>query len=415
MNTELKIIKECRLCGSIDLVQVLDFGESPLANSYPEVQDSKEKLYPLSVAQCSSCGHVQLEQTVSPEILFSNYLYASSDSPALKTHFSEYAKDLVNKLKLGENNSILEIGCNDGILLKEFEKLGFVNLVGVEPAQNIAEKAKVNTSAFIVSDFFNLSSAIKIGETKGKFNLICANNVFAHVAELESLVLGVKHLLTNEGIFVFENAYLLDTIRNLYFDQIYHEHLQYYGVRPLVSFLKSHGLEVFDVKRVNTQGGSIRVFVKSEKNYTTFISPNVRKFIEEEENFGLYRYITYLNFKEKLSYLDANLNSIIGEAKKNKETVSCYGCPAKFALFSKYFGLDNKVVKYVVDDSPLKQGRFSPGSKIPIVSRDHFINNPTDYCLISVWNMADSVIEKNKQYSGKFIVPLPNVKIIKNN
>jgi len=405
-------ITQCRLCKSSEIKTILPFGEVALANSYPENQNESEDLFPLTLMKCAECGHIQLKETINPDRLFLNYLYSSSDSPALVKHFNEYANDIKNRFNSEKKVTILDIGSNDGILLKEFENIEFGNLIGIDPAKNISERAKSIKNATIITDFFNLESSEKIKSKFGPINIICANNVFAHVDKLESMIEGIANCIDQDGVFVFENAYLLDTIKGLYFDQAYHEHLQYYGIIPLVKFLRKYGLEIFDIKRVNTQGGSFRIFTKKINSQKHQITKNVQDFIEKENEFGLYEDQTYIDFSEKLSKLKFDLQSLIKKIINENKTICCYGCPAKFALFSKFFELENDIIKYVVDDSSLKQGRFSPGKKIPIVSKKHFYDNPTDYCIISVWNMAESIIKNNEQYKGKFIIPMPTLKVI---
>jgi SAM-dependent methyltransferase len=410
-----KNIHCCRLCKSEDINSVIEFGDVPLANAYPTSATEIEQTFPLTVVKCRYCGHVQLKETIDPKVLFSNYLYASSDSPSLITHFRNYAKDVLTQLNgWGDFYQILEIGSNDGILLKEFAKLGVVQLFGVEPATNIAEKSRQAPElklATIYNDFFDHDFAKRVKTDKGTMDLICANNVFAHVAELDSVMAGVVELLHDDGVFVFENAYLLDTIKGLYFDQVYHEHLQYYGIKPLIKYLGNNGLEIFDIKRVNTQGGSFRIFTQ-KKTGQRIIQQSVLDFVQAENDFHLYKDATYEDFVAKIEALRKDLSHVITTAQASGRTISCYGCPAKFALFSKFFGLDSSTIKYVVDDSPLKQGRFSPGKKIPIVGREHFLQNPTDFCIVSVWNMADAVISRNPEYKGIWVKPMPDVVLV---
>lgn len=410
-NKNYQNITQCRLCKSERIKTVIDFGLTSLANSYPSDNQELENQYPLTVVKCDECDHIQLKETVDPKILFSNYSYASSDSPSLIKHFSEYASIVCLKLGLGESSSVLEIGSNDGILLKEFLKLGLINLYGVEPASNIAERSK-GFGVKIINNFFNEETAKDIREKNGKMSVICANNVFAHVAEIDSMTKGVLELLTNDGVFVFENAYLLDTIKGLYFDQVYHEHLQYYGIKPLIKYLNKYGLEIFSIQRVSTQGGSFRIFTKRQGNKSIPIESSVYEFVSSEETFGLYDDQTYVEFDKKIKDLSDTIQGILKETIKNNKTICCYGCPAKFTLFSKVFKLDSSIIKYVVEDSPLKQGRYSPGLKIPIVSKKFFQENPTDFCIVSAWNMAESIIKNNKDYKGKFIIPMPSVKIL---
>jgi SAM-dependent methyltransferase len=415
MQNNIEIITECRLCKSNSIKDVLPFGEVALANSYPQSKDEPEDLFSLTLVKCDECGHIQLKETINPKKLFSNYLYSSSDSPSLVRHFNEYAQDITTRFcKNGNKYSILDIGSNDGILLKELESYNLGQLIGIDPAENISERAKSIKDAKIIVDFFNIESSQKIKDEFGPINIICANNVFAHVDKLDSMIEGIVNCLDTNGVFVFENAYLLDTIKGLYFDQAYHEHLQYYGIIPLIKYLGKYGMEIFDIKRVNTQGGSFRIFTKKKENTNLAISQNVSDFVNKEIEFDLYSDQTYINFINKLNDLKSNLQYLINKIQSEGKTISCYGCPAKFALFTKFFDLDSNIIKYVVDDSTLKQGRFSPGKKIPIVSRDYFYNNPTDYCIVSVWNMANAIVNNNKDYKGKFIIPMPTLEVISN-
>jgi 2-polyprenyl-3-methyl-5-hydroxy-6-metoxy-1,4-benzoquinol methylase len=405
-------ISECRLCKNSNIKTVLPFGEVALANSYPQTIHENEDLFNLTLVKCDDCGHVQLKETINPDRLFLNYLYSSSDSPSLVKHFAEYAQDIKNRFNYNTPTTIIDIGSNDGILLKEFENINFGKLIGIDPAENISERAKSIKDATIIVDFFNITSSQKIKDQFGPINIICANNVFAHVDKIDSMVEGIANIMDDNSVFVFENAYLLDTIKGLYFDQAYHEHLQYYGIIPLVKYLKRYDLEIFDIKRVNTQGGSFRIFTKKTSSVKHKITENVQAFIDKENEFNLYADETYVSFVNKLNTLKTDLQALIKTAIAENKTISCYGCPAKFALFSKFFELNSNIIKYVVDDSSLKQGRFSPGKKIPIVSKNYFYENPTDYCIISVWNMADAIVNNNKDYKGKFIVPMPELKVI---
>lgn len=394
-------IWKCRLCGCDDIEQVLDFGAVPLANAYPKTQDENENTYPMSVAKCANCGHVQLEQTVAPEILFKDYLFASSDSPSLVSHLEGLARKIVQRFG---PDRILEIGCNDGPLLKKLEALRSNYVYGVEPAKHLAEKAR-ESGAEIFNDFFSPSLAQRIRDEHGAMHVICATNTFAHIADLEGLVSGIALLLERNGVFIFENAYLLDTVKNLYFDQVYHEHLQYYGIRPLIGFFAKFGLEIFDVEHLTTQGGSVRVYVKKIESTTRTICMAVTKCVAQEEAEFLYSPGTYYRFRARLEEIASRFIDQVAVLKKQGATISCYGCPAKFTLLSHRFGLTKESIEYVVDDSPLKQGRFTPGKKIPIVSNAHFQGHPTDYCVTTAWNMADAIIRQNPQYRGKWIHP----------
>ena len=409
--SDLTHISGCRLCSSEDLMEVISFGRMPLANGYTKTIEEKEELYPLSLLNCRICGHMQIRETVKPEILFSNFLYATSDSPTLVSHFSSYALD-VRELMGTSDFSALEIASNDGVLLEAFEKLGVSRVVGVEPALNLVSMSKERTGAMVIHEFFGEVCAARILEQTGKFDVITANNVMAHIADLDGVMRGVTKLLSDDGVFIFENAYLLDTVRNKCYDNTYHEHLQYYGIRPLVGYLEKYGLEFFDVQRQSTQSGSFRGFVKRIGSGKWTVHPRVKERLDEEATTELYSEKTLLQFRDDFHALYKKLDDIVKKVREEGKTISCYGCSAKFALLSHQLGLNHLNTHYVVDDSKIKQGLLSPGGKIPIVSGDHFREHPTDYCIISAWNLADAIIKRNPEYKGKFILPVPEPRIV---
>lgn len=404
-------ISECRLCRSTDLMQVIDFGMMPLANGYTQKVEEKEEYYPLTLLNCRRCGHMQIRETVKPEILFSNFLYATSDSPTLVGHFSSYARD-VRDMMDSSAFSVLEVASNDGVLLESFEKLQVSRVVGVEPALNLIPLSQARTRAVVIPEFFNEDCAGRILRQHGKFDVVTANNVMAHVADLDGVMRGVAKLLNEDGIFIFENAYLLDTVRNKCYDNTYHEHLQYYGIRPLVGYLKKYDLEFFDVQRQTTQSGSFRGFVKRTGSKKWAVHPRVQERVDEEEASGLYSEKSLLQFRDDFHALYKKLDDIVSNIRSEGKTISCYGCSAKSALLSNKLGLNRRNTRYVVDDAKLKQGLLSPGGKIPIVSRDHFKEQPTDYCIISAWNLGEAIIKRNPEYKGNFILPVPEPRIV---
>lgn len=400
MKEDFIEINTCRLCKNTSIEKLYDFGEVPLPNAYLSNQNELEKTFPLTLIKCNFCHHVQLNTIVNPKLLFSDYLYSSSYSGGLVKHFKNFAKEISEKLQLKKDDLIIDIGANDGITLKEFQKLGFTNLLGIEPASNITEKLKDIT---IINDFFDDNLSNKIKEKYGTAKLIICCNCYAHLADIDGVTKGIKNLMDKDSIFIFENAYLLETIKNLYFDQIYLEHLDYHSVTPLVNYFYKNEMELFDISENNIQGGTIRGFVRLNKN--TGLSENIQKYVNKEFECGLFNLRTYSIFFEKLQIIRINLRNILIDKINRKKTISCYGCPAKFVLFSKFFNLDNNIIKYVVDESPLKIGKFSPGQKIPIVSKQHFIDNPTDVCIISAWNFENEIKENNKQYKGLWLNP----------
>lgn len=403
-------IKTCRLCKSVKIETVKKFGNISLANSFLFNEHEEERHFPLTLIRCKSCGHIQIKETINPELLFKNYIYRTSDSDYLKKYFADYAKEISDNFN--KNETLLEIGCNCGLLLNKFRELNLCKqYVGVDPASNIIPKSNDNNIHYY-NNFFNKTVSDTLIEKYGKFSFIVANNVFAHVDQLDSIVSGIKNALDKDGIFVFENAYALSTIKNLYFDQVYHEHLQYYAVKPIQQYLRTYGLEIFDVKEKESQGGSIRCFVKHANSKKHKIKRSVYTFIKSEKDFGLYNKKCFDKFINDLDSIKKEFNLFLKNAKKENKTISCYGCPAKFALFCKFFGLDKNNIKYVVDDTPEKQGKFAPYTKIKVVNNKNFKDNPTDYNIISAWNVADFIINKNKDYIGKFVLIMPKLKII---
>lgn len=408
--TRYTTIDGCRLCKG-DLQDVINFGEMPLANGYTRTADEPTELYPLTLVRCQSCGHYQIKETVDPEILFSNFLYASGDSPTLVGHFAKYAEDVV-ALHGSAKFSVLEIASNDGLLAGIFEKLGAGPVVGVEPAGNLVKMAREANGAHYVQAFFGAEVGQSIVRDTGKFDVVTANNVMAHVADLDGVMEGVNQCMAEDGMFIFENAYLLDTVQNHCYDNTYHEHLQYYGIRPLVGFLRRHGLELFDVRHLTTQAGSFRCFARKIGCEKWRVRSSVGRFISREEEAGLYTEGVAAAYRDDFHRLYGKLGRIVERARAEGGSLSCYGCSAKFAMLSKTLGLGHKNTRYVVDDAKAKQGLLSPGGKIPIVGRETFEQDPTDYCIISAWNLADPIIERNRQYSGKFIVPVPEPRVV---
>lgn len=403
--------KDCRLCGSLDLVEVFSFGETPPANAYiagPEI-DKPELYAPLVVNVCNACKLVQLRDVIDPEVLFRNYLYVSGTSPVFVAHFSEYAKTLVERFSLPESAFVVDVGSNDGVLLSHFKREG-MKVLGVDPAQNIAEEATKKGIPTIAS-FFTPETARAIAAEHGRASVITANNVFAHTDDVTGLVESVKVLLAEDGAFVFEVQYLKDLIENNLFDMIYHEHLCYYHLTPLVPFFDKLGLQVFDVEHVSTHGGSIRVYVGWGNVHP--LSENVAHMLERESE--LNNVSTYHAFAARISVVGEKLRSLIEGFLREGKRIIGYGAPAKATTLCYALGIDGGMLDYIVDDSPMKQGLYMPGTHIPIKPPDAIYIDKPDYCLILAWNFADSIIKNHKKFidqGGVFIVPVPEPRII---
>lgn len=412
MSCKSKI--ECRLCGGNSLSQAFALKPTPLANEFVKDMNTIQKEYPLEINICDDCGHVQLGHVVSGELLFSNYLYASGTSKVFVHHFNVYAKYIKSILKINKDKPLaVDIGSNDGTLLKEFKEIGF-DVLGVEPAKNLAEISMQN-SIDVINDFFNQGSVEKIIATKGKADVITANNVFAHIDDLRSVIKNSFSLLSDDGLLAFEVSYLGSVLEGLLFDTIYHEHLDYHSVLPLIGFLKDNGFKVIDVLLVESHGGSIRVISsKQQSHYKP--SESVEKFVTQEKEKPITK--ERLNsFYEKIQIEKSKITNYLKTLKEAGKKIVAYGAPAKLTTLFHEFGITSELVDFVIDDSPLKQGLFTPGSHIPILAASSVDFNDIDVIFISAWNFAPSIIEKIKEKLRKdaiFIVPLPKFEVINN-
>ena len=404
----------CRLCKSKNLKLVLDLGKSPLPNALLKKSQRKkgELSFPLKVNFCPKCNQVQLSHVVSPELMFRKYAYVSSTSPVMMAHFQEYADTVFKKLKLKKGDLVVELGSNDGFLLKQFKKLG-TRVLGIDPARNIAAIA-TKEGITTLPQFFNSNVAKKVVKKYGKAKVITANNVFAHIHDLDEVVEGVKELLHENGVFIIEFPYLIDFIDENVFDAVYHEHLSYLAIKPLDKFFKSFGMQIFDCFRTPVQGGSIRIFVKKQ---TGIYQPTkkVTKLLELEKKKKLDQIQTYLEFAKKVQATKKSLKALLAKLKKQNKNIVGYGAPGRSTTLFNYCGIDNKILDYIVDDNPLKLGLYTPGSHIPIFDIIQIQKTNPDYVLISSWNYAKPIIKKLNNYKrsgGKFIIPLPKPYII---
>lgn len=422
----------CRLCLSQNLNKVFALKPSPPANawqSFAELQTPQEK-FPLDVYLCESCGHVQLLDVLSPEILFSHYVYVSNTSPVFVRHFHEMAQTLYQRFILSKNslrrglaeNSlsrffILEIGSNDGTLLKAFSTLTFqrVKVLGIEPAVKIASRANIE-GVPTWNEFFSADVASRVLKTHGQVNLIIANNVFAHMDDLIGCVQSIHDLMTPAGVFVFEVSYLLNVIRDGLFDTIYHEHLSYHSVEPLIAFFSRYGLELFDVESIPTHGGSIRCYVQ-KKGDAQMITPALAHFVAQEQAEGLRKPERYQSFIKKIESSKSNLLNKIKEIKSRGKTIAGYGAPAKATTLMHHFEINQNILDFIVDDSIYKQGLFSPGFHVPVKSPEVLKQQAPDYLLLLAWNFAEDIINSKKAFTangGRFLIPLPVLREVGN-
>lgn len=414
MSRVLQEQKLCRICRDTRIRKVLSFGPTPLANAFLRKEEvhRPEQYFPLDVNLCKTCGLVQLAHVVDPRLLFKEYVYVSSTSPVFVAHFEAFAKRVFNRFGLSKKSLVIDIGSNDGILLKPFKKLG-TRVLGVEPDRTIAQLARKG-GVETVSEFFSPTVAKKIVKKNGNAAVVTATNVFAHINDINAVVRGVKTLLSENGVFIIEAPYLVDFIEKNLFDTVYHEHLSYFSVSALNFFFEQVGMKVVDVERVETHGGSIRVFVQKGATATP-ASPSVRRLIALERRQKLYDEKTYRAYEQRILHNRAKLLTLLSGLKRQGKRLAGYGAPAKGNTLLNFFSIGTELLDYIVDDSPHKQGRHTPGKRIPVVSRERLVSDPPDYLLIIAWNFASAIMENNEAFrkqGGKFIIPVPYPEII---
>lgn len=403
----------CRLCGGSDLELVLALTPTPPANAFVPVSrlSDVQQTFPLDVFFCGDCGHVQLLDIIDPDILFSDYVYVSGTSPVFVDHFRRYVEDILGEYGPRPGNLVLDIGSNDGTLLSFFKRAG-MNVFGVDPAKKIAEEASRNGIETMVG-FFDQAIADELSGTKGLASVITANNVFAHADDLVGITQAVRSLLKPDGIFVIEFSYLADVIANTLFDTIYHEHLSYHSVGPLRRFFSQNGMEMIGAYRVDTHGGSLRGICQLAEGPHEE-DGSVADMIAEEQRRGLDKAATFKNFAENIDTVKQQLRLHLDRLKSEGKSIAGYGAPAKATTLMYHFGIGSDVIDFIVDDSHLKQGLYSPGMHIPVVPSLEIERRKPDNLLILAWNFADAIIANNlkfKEKGGQFVIPLPHVKI----
>jgi 2-polyprenyl-3-methyl-5-hydroxy-6-metoxy-1,4-benzoquinol methylase len=405
-------IKFCRLCNSKNLKKVFDLGRTPLANSYLKIEISKKlRKYPLKLNYCNNCGHLQLTHSIKPSKMFSNYLYKTNTSKKNFLHFKSYANE-IKKMFKNRNTKILDIASNDGTFLNFFEKKKFFRL-GIDPAKNL-KKLSLKKGITQIDDFFTMKKSENIKKKYGKFDIITANHVCAHVEDLNDFFNGVQNLLKDEGLFVFEISYRASVLKKNTFDTIYHEHLDYHALYPISKFVKKFNLNVVNFKTPDAQGGSLRVYVSKNKNSKNQKSIK-KQILKEKKQLNLFNVSTYKKFEKKIINCKNKLNSLIQNCINNNMSIAGYGAAAKTTTFLNYFKISEKNIKFIFDDNKLKQGLCIPGTKIKILDPLNMNEKNIDVLIIFAWNYAELIIAKNKKFKkkgGKFLIPFPNPRLI---
>jgi 2-polyprenyl-3-methyl-5-hydroxy-6-metoxy-1,4-benzoquinol methylase len=406
--------QKCRFCSAGLTQTFVDLGMSPLCETYPSAMDLNhgETYYPLHVYVCGECLLVQLEEYESAENIFSDYAYFSSYSDSWLKHSENYCKKMIAKLGLNEKSLVIEAASNDGYLLQYFVKQN-VPVLGIEPAANIAKVAIEKGVPTVVRFLGEKTASDLVAEGKGA-DLVLGNNVLAQVPDLNDFVEGLKILLKPHGVLTLEFPHLLRLIERNEFDTIYHEHFSYFSMISTIRILKAHGLRVFDVEELSTHGGSLRVYACRADNYNRKIEPSVERILGLEKSAGLDSAAGYANFAKQVRQTKFALVDFLLSAARQGKKVAGYGAPGKSATLLHYCGIGKDLIEYTVDRNPYKQGRFLPGTHIPIHHPDRIRETKPDYIVILPWNLKDEIIEQLqfvREWGGRFVVPIPEVTV----
>jgi SAM-dependent methyltransferase len=405
---------DCRLCGSTSLDHVLPIRPSAIGDAFVTADRLSEPqdLYPLDCYLCLECGHLQNLDVVDPDILFREYTYRTSVSLGLVEHFKRYAQSVVSSLAIPTGSLVVEMGSNDGSLLKAFKNEG-MRVQGIDPARDIAAAATAD-GVQTVPDFFTSALATRIKSEQGEAKLFCANNVFAHIDNMSDVVKGIRLVLADDGAFVFEVSYIVDMIDNMVFDTIYHEHVSHHALIPLETFLNKHDMTLFHVARTGTKGGSIRAFAQPKSTGKRSRSAELSQLFAEEERRGITKPQIYRGWFDAIEKAKRSVLSYLDEAIAAGKLVAAYGASTTTTTLLYHFELEGRV-KFIVDDNPLKHGRFSPGAHIPVLPSSELATRKPDIVVVLAWIYAEPILKRNQAYldaGGRFLVPLPEPQVV---
>ena len=382
----------CRATGNDLIRPIISLGLSPLANNLLESADDVAELFPLEMTYCPDSHNCQLSYVVPPEKLFDHYLYVSSTAASFRNHFKEAADHYIESYKLNQDSLVIDIGSNDGVFLKPLQEKG-VQVLGVEPAKNVAKIAEEN-GVPTLNSYFNQDAVDQIIKNYGTADLITASNVFAHADNLTEIAVCAFKILKKNGTFIVEVQSMIDMLDDVLFDNIYHEHVNYWSATSINNFFINLGYSIVKIERIDTHGGSIRVYVEDNP---THIDESVNEILELEKNKGLTEYNTYLDFAMKVENIKTNTIHNIKKLKSQGKNIVGFGAPAKATTVLNYFGISTQFIDYIVEDNELKHNLFVPGVNIPIKSKDNLQKDPPDYILVLAWNFFDDIKKNNAE------------------
>lgn len=414
MTQALHRRNHCRLCDSSRLELAVPVKPSPIGDAFVPASrlGQPQDLYPLDLYLCGDCGHVQNLDFVDPEVLFRDYLYTTSTSLGLVEHFRKYASDVIAGLGIEPRSLVVEIGSNDGSLLRFFQAQG-MKVLGIDPARDIARRA-TESGVETLPEFFESGLASRIRSEYGGAAVFCANNVFAHADDLADIVRGIREVLADDGVFVFEVSYLVDIVDKYVFDTVYHEHVSYHSIGPLVKFFDRMGMQLIDVQQVGTKGGSIRGFAQRRPEGKRPVRPIVGELMALEHIRGFDRLPLYEAFAQRINERKIALNSYLDREIAAGKMIAGYGASTTTTTLVWHFELERKLA-FVADDNPVKQGRYCPGNHVPVVpSGELYVRRP-DIVVILAWQYAAPILDLHARFmkeGGRFVIPLTELKVL---
>lgn len=414
-STASETLRPCRFCGSMKQHSFVNLGASPLCETFltRDELNHVEPFYPLHAFVCEECFLVQVHEHVNGETIFGGeYAYFSSFSDTWLAHAKAYAEMITKRLKLDKSSLVMEVASNDGYLLKNFVAAG-IPVQGIEPAENCAATA-IELGVPTLVKYFGVSVSKELAEQGTRADLLIGNNVLAHVPDLNDFVAGLSILLADDGVLTMEFPHLVTTIEGNQFDTIYQEHYCYFSLTTVKQVFAHHGLTVFDVDRLTTHGGSLRVYARQTNDETKPVSPNVGEVLQDETSRGYTNIETYLDFDGKVREVKRNLLEFLIQTKREGKKVAGYGAPGKGNTLLNYCGIREDFVDYTVDRNPYKHGKFLPGSHIPVLAPEKIAETKPDYVLILPWNLKDEImnqLEYVREWGAKFVVPIPELTV----